>query len=77
MFDANNMPILCQLAPPRLRATGYGLLTFAGIGAGGVETAQDRPDARHQQPQREGLCDIIIRPHGQTQRLVWLGIHAG
>ena len=35
MFDANNMPILCQIAPPRFRATGYGLMNFFGIAAGG------------------------------------------
>ena len=33
MFDANNMPILCQVAPPRFRATGYGLMNFCGTGA--------------------------------------------
>ncbi len=38
MFDANNMPILCQLAPPRFRATGYGLMNFAGIAAGAYLT---------------------------------------
>ena len=38
MFDANNMPILCQLAPPRFRATGYGLLNFFGITAGAFLT---------------------------------------
>ena len=31
MFDANNMPILCQVAPPRFRATGYGVMNFVGI----------------------------------------------
>ena len=34
LFDTNNMPILCQFVPPRLRATGYGVLNFAGIAAG-------------------------------------------
>ena len=38
MFDANNMPILCQLAPPRFRATGYGLMNFVGISAGALLT---------------------------------------
>ena len=38
MFDANNMPILCQLAPARLRATCYGVLNFAGISAGAYLT---------------------------------------
>ena len=34
LFDANNMPILCQLVPPHRRATAYGLMNFAGIAAG-------------------------------------------
>ena len=38
MFDANNMPILCQLAPVRFRATGYGLLNFFGIASGAYLT---------------------------------------
>ncbi len=38
MFDANNMPILCQIAPPRFRATGYGLLNFLGISSGAYLT---------------------------------------
>jgi MFS family permease len=38
MFDANNMPILCQIAPPRFRATGYGLLNFFGIASGALLT---------------------------------------
>ena len=38
MFDANNMPILCQLAPARFRATGYGLLNFFGIASGACLT---------------------------------------
>jgi MFS family permease len=38
MFDANNMPILCQLVPSRFRATGYGLMNFFGIAAGAFLT---------------------------------------
>jgi MFS family permease len=38
MFDANNMPILCQVAPPRLRATAYGLMNFLGISCGAYLT---------------------------------------
>jgi MFS family permease len=34
LFDTNNMPILCQFLPQRLRATGYGLMNFTGIAAG-------------------------------------------
>ena len=34
-FDTNNMPILCQIARPELRATGYGLMNFVSISCGG------------------------------------------
>ena len=39
MFDANNMPILCQFVPPRRRAAGYGILNLAGVFAGAVVTS--------------------------------------
>ena len=35
-FDGNNMPILCQVAPPSLRATGYGIMNLVSISAGGL-----------------------------------------
>lgn len=35
-FDSNNMPILCQIARPELRATGYGIMNFVSISCGGV-----------------------------------------
>lgn len=38
MADTNNMPILCQVAPPNFRATGYGLMNLVGIGAGAYLT---------------------------------------
>jgi len=38
MFDANNMPILCQVVPPRFRATAYGLMNFCGTAAGALVT---------------------------------------
>lgn len=38
MFDVNCMPILCQFASPRYRATGYGLMNLAGISTGAVIT---------------------------------------
>src|SRR5262249_52019007 len=38
MYDANNMPILCQLAPARFRATGYGFMNFVGISSGAYLT---------------------------------------
>ena len=36
IFDANAMPVLCSFAPEQLRSTGFGLLNFAGVFAGGV-----------------------------------------
>ena len=39
MFDANNMPILCQFFPSRQRAAGYGFLNMAGIFAGAAITS--------------------------------------
>lgn len=38
MFDVNCMPILCQFASPRYRATGYGFMNLAGISAGALIT---------------------------------------
>ena len=35
VFDGNNMPILCQVVQPHLRATGYGLMNFVSISCGG------------------------------------------
>jgi len=34
-FDCNNMPILCQLVRPQLRATGYGIMNLVSISCGG------------------------------------------
>ncbi len=39
MFDANNMPILCQFISPRHRAAGYGLMNMTGITAGALITS--------------------------------------
>jgi sugar phosphate permease len=36
IFDCNNMPILCQIAPPCARATGYGLMNLVSISCGGL-----------------------------------------
>ena len=38
MFDANNMPILCQFVSPRHRATAYGIMNMIGVFAGAVIT---------------------------------------
>lgn len=35
-FDCNNMPILCQIVPSQLRATGYGLMNLVSISCGGI-----------------------------------------
>jgi MFS family permease len=35
-FDCNNMPILCQITRPELRATGYGLMNMVSISCGGL-----------------------------------------
>jgi MFS family permease len=35
-FDCNNMPILCQIVRPQLRATGYGLMNLVSISCGGL-----------------------------------------
>jgi hypothetical protein len=34
-FDSNNMPILCQITRPEVRATGYGLMNLVSISCGG------------------------------------------
>jgi MFS family permease len=36
LFDGNNMPILCQIVRPEQRATGYGIMNFVSISAGGL-----------------------------------------
>ena len=38
MFDTNNMPILCQFVPAKLRATAYGVMNMTGVIAGAVCT---------------------------------------
>jgi MFS family permease len=38
MFDANNMPILCQFVPSRYRATAYGLMNMGGVFSGAFIT---------------------------------------
>lgn len=36
IFDTNNMPILCQIVPPDLRATGYGIMNLVSISCGAI-----------------------------------------
>lgn len=38
MFDANNMPILCQFVSKKYRATAYGLMNMTGVFAGAFIT---------------------------------------
>jgi MFS transporter, ACS family, D-galactonate transporter len=38
MFDANNMPILCQFVSRKYRATAYGLMNMTGVFAGAFIT---------------------------------------
>ena len=38
MFDANNMPILCQFVSSKYRATAYGLMNMTGVFAGAFVT---------------------------------------
>ena len=38
MFDANNMPILCQLFSSKYRATAYGLMNMTSVFAGAAIT---------------------------------------
>jgi ACS family D-galactonate transporter-like MFS transporter len=38
MFDANNMPILCQFVSSKYRATAYGLMNMVGVLAGAFIT---------------------------------------
>ena len=37
-FDTNNMPILCQFVPSRLRATAYGFINMSGVLGGAAIT---------------------------------------
>lgn len=38
MFDANNMPILCQIISAKYRATAYGIMNMVGVFAGAAVT---------------------------------------
>ena len=39
IFDANNMPILCQFVPVKQRATAYGIMNMTGVFAGAAVTS--------------------------------------
>lgn len=38
LFDANNMPILCQFVGPRSRGTAYGIMNMSGLFIGALAT---------------------------------------
>lgn len=38
LFDANNMPILCQFVPARSRGTAYGMMNMSGLFIGALAT---------------------------------------
>ena len=38
IFEANNMPILCQFVPSGYRATAYGIMNMTGVFAGAAVT---------------------------------------
>ena len=38
MFDANNMPILCQFISSKYRATAYGIMNMTGVAMGAIVT---------------------------------------
>jgi len=78
IFDANNMPILCQISPPSFRATGYGLMNFIGISAGAYVTPLlgQRKDSGVTLADSFAMCAIpalvaaglvfLMRPKGST-----------
>jgi MFS family permease len=62
MFDANNMPLLCQFVPQRLRATGYGLMNMTGVFAGALITSLlgKSTDAGNLGGSFAGLAGIVL-----------------
>jgi ACS family D-galactonate transporter-like MFS transporter len=50
MFDANNMPILCQFISSKHRATAYGLMNMTGVFAGAFITKHIRKEFRCRKP---------------------------
>jgi hypothetical protein len=60
-FDSNNMPILCQVARPELRATGYGIMNLVSISCGGFADVGLRGDARPPRAARRHLFGLRQR----------------
>ncbi|MCE9520215.1 MAG: MFS transporter [Verrucomicrobia bacterium] len=78
-FDCNNMPILCQIVRPELRATGYGIMNFVSISVGAFATWQVGAlrDAGHPPSLIFSICAaaaalsvvlvLLIRPRMESQ----------
>ena len=66
MFDANNMPILCQFVSARYRATAYGIMNMCGVFAGAAITSLlgESMDAGHR--------DVILHCLLYWYWLCWL-----
>ncbi len=65
MFDANNMPILCQFIVPRYRATAYGIMNMTGVFAGAAITnilgkSTDAGNLGHDFAMLAGLVSIAL-----------------
>ena len=56
IFDANNMPILCQFVSAKHRATAYGIMNMTGVFAGAAVTEVDR-----RRKFRTGICNAEYR----------------
>lgn len=65
IFDANNMPILCQLVSPRYRATAYGIMNMAGVFAGATITgilgkSMDSGNLGHDFAMMAGIVFVVL-----------------
>lgn len=62
MFDANNMPIVCQFVPQKLRATAYGLMNMTGVFAGAfiTDVLGQSADAGHLGASMAMLSGIVL-----------------
>lgn len=65
IFDANNMPILCQFIAPRYRATAYGIMNMTGVFAGAFVTkllgeSTDAGNLGHDFAMLAGLVGIAL-----------------
>lgn len=58
MFDSNNMPILCQFVPAKLRATAYGFMNMVGVFAGAGVTSGLKKNDRRWRPWT-GFCSTV------------------